>query len=80
VLVVRPPPAGLALPRLEVEHIIEEAMTEAERNEIEGPATTPFLLDAISRLTNGRSLEVNLALLEQNAELAAEIACALAAP
>jgi pseudouridine-5'-phosphate glycosidase len=59
--------------------MIEEALSEAESNRIEGPATTPFLLEAVSRLTNGRSLEVNLELLEQNAELAASIARALVA-
>ena len=76
VLVVRPPPAS-ALAQREVEQMIEEALSEAEGNGIEGPATTPFLLEAVSRLTNGRSLEVNLDLLEQNAELAANIARAL---
>lgn len=79
VLVVRPPPASHALPRREVEQVIEEALSEAESNGIEGPATTPFLLEAVSRLTNGRSLEVNLGLLEQNAALAANIARVLGA-
>lgn len=79
VLVVCPPPASHALPHREVEQMIEEALSEAESNGITGPATTPFLLEAVSRLTNGRSLEVNLGLLEQNAEVAAEIARALVA-
>ena len=79
VLVVQPPPATVALQRDAVERMIDDAMIEAEGHEIEGPATTPFLLEAVSRLTHGRSLEVNLGLLEQNAELAAEIACAFAA-
>lgn len=79
VLVVCPPPSSLALPRHELEQMIEEALSESERRGIEGPATTPFLLEAVSRLTNGRSLEVNLGLLEQNAEIAARIASALAA-
>jgi pseudouridine-5'-phosphate glycosidase len=39
---------------------------------------TPFLLAEISRLTEGRSVQANLALLEQNARLAGEIAVALA--
>jgi pseudouridine-5'-phosphate glycosidase len=59
--------------------MIEEAMSELELRDIDGPATTPFLLEAVSRLTNGRSLEVNLGLLEQNAAVAAKIACALSA-
>ena len=39
---------------------------------------TPYLLDTIFRLTDGRSLETNIALVENNARLAAEIAVALA--
>lgn len=79
VLVVCPPPAETALARRDVEHMVAEAIAEAEARGIEGPATTPFLLEAVSRLTNGRSLEANLALLEHNANVAAEIACALRA-
>ena len=43
-----------------------------------GAAVTPFLLAAVERATHGRSLAANLALLEHNATLAAEIAVALA--
>jgi pseudouridine-5'-phosphate glycosidase len=78
VLVVQAPPGEHAMSRREVERAIAEALTEADRKGIEGPATTPFLLEAVSRLTNRRSLDVNLALLENNAALAADIACALA--
>ena len=41
-----------------------------------GKARTPFLLAALAELTDGRSLEANLALLEDNARVAAEIAVA----
>jgi len=44
-----------------------------------GKARTPFLLSALAELTGGRSLEANLALLEDNARVAAEVAVALAA-
>ena len=79
VLVVQPPPAEQALTDEETERAIDQAVADAESKGIEGPATTPFLLEAVNRLTNGRSLEVNLGLLERNAELAADIACALMA-
>jgi pseudouridine-5'-phosphate glycosidase len=79
VLVVQPPPARHAISGDEMERAVSEAVNEAERVGIEGPAMTPFLLEAVSRLTNGRSLDVNLALLENNAGLAAEIAAAFAA-
>ena len=79
VLVVQAPPPGHAMSGGDLERAIAEALTEAEQKEIEGPGLTPFLLEAVSRLTNRRSLDVNLGLLESNAALAADIACALAA-
>jgi pseudouridine-5'-phosphate glycosidase len=63
----------------DLERAMAEALTQAEQKGIEGPALTPFLLEAVSRLTNRRSLDVNLELLENNAALAADIACSLAA-
>ena len=77
VLVVQPPPAEHAMRGAKVEHAIAEAVAEAARKGIEGPATTPFLLEAVSRLTHRRSLDVNLSLLENNAGLAADIARSL---
>ena len=79
VLVVQPPPAEHALRGAEVERAIANALTEGEQKGIEGPALTPFLLEAVSRLTQGRSLDVNLSLLENNAGLAADIARSLTA-
>ncbi|HKW46145.1 MAG TPA: pseudouridine-5'-phosphate glycosidase [Gemmatimonadaceae bacterium] len=78
VLVVQAPPPTSAVPRTDLEGAIAEALIDAEQKKIEGPAMTPFLLEAVSRLTNRRSLDVNLALLENNAALAGDIACALA--
>ena len=77
VLVVQPPPPDCAMTGDEMQGVIDTALMEAERKGIEGPMTTPFLLAAVSRLTKGQSLDVNLALLESNAALAAEIARAL---
>lgn len=78
VLVAQAPPGRHALSGAEMEHAVSEAISEAESQGVEGPAMTPFLLSAVSRLTNRRSLEVNVDLLENNAALAAEIACAFA--
>jgi len=77
VLVVQPPPPTHALSGAEMNSVVQSALSDAEHKGIEGPATTPFLLDAVSRLTNRRSLSVNLDLLENNAALAGDIACAL---
>jgi pseudouridylate synthase len=77
ILVVQPPPDEFAVPSRELEPAIERALAEAEEGGVRGAQVTPFLLEAVSRLTEGRSLDANLALLEQNAALAAEIAVVL---
>ncbi len=76
-LVVQPPPAETALAQEQVEEAIQAAMAEAEKTRIRGAAVTPFLLDWVSRLSGGASLQANLALLQNNARLAAQIAAAL---
>lgn len=57
---------------------INEALREAELNKVRGKEVTPFLLKKIKELTNGESLESNIALVRNNASLAAEIAVELA--
>ncbi len=76
-LVVQPPPAAHALEHGLVEDAVTIALADAKRAGVKGAAVTPFLLAAVERVTAGRSLETNLALLEANAALAAEIAVAL---
>jgi pseudouridylate synthase len=77
-LVVEPPPAPFALPASVVERAVVEGVRESTRAGIQGSAITPFLLAHVDKATAGRAREVNLALLEQNAALAASIATALA--
>jgi pseudouridine-5'-phosphate glycosidase len=79
ILVVQPPPAGAALPASLVDEAVGTALAAARRDGIGGASVTPYLLAAVERATGGRSLGVNLALLESNARLAGEIAVALAA-
>lgn len=77
-LVVQPPPAPFALPGSVVERAVVEGVRESTRAGVQGSAVTPFLLAYVDKATAGRAREVNLALLEQNAALAASIAVALA--
>jgi pseudouridine-5'-phosphate glycosidase len=72
-----PPPAESALPRADVEAWIAQAIDEAEAQSIRGQAVSPFLLKRVSELSGGRSLEANLALLKNNAEIAAQVAKAM---
>jgi pseudouridine-5'-phosphate glycosidase len=76
-LVVQPPPHAAAMESAEIDRAIEQALAEAREKGVRGPATTPFLLAAVDRYTGGRSLQANIALLEANARLAAQIAVAL---
>ncbi|MDQ8151240.1 MAG: pseudouridine-5'-phosphate glycosidase, partial [Gemmatimonadota bacterium] len=78
-LVVQPPPADAALEAEVVEQAVAQALVEARTVGVRGATVTPFLLAAVERATAGRSLAANLALLEANAALAAEIAVALGA-
>jgi len=76
-LVVQAPPRDAALARGDVESAVERAVERARTAGMTGAAVTPYLLAAVSDLTGGRSQGANVALLEQNARLAAEIAVAL---
>ena len=74
VLVVNPPPAEVAIPNEQIEEIIEQAVQIAVAKNIRGQNLTPFLLARINELSGGESLITNLALLKNNARLAAQIA------
>ena len=74
ILVVQPPPKELALAHDEIDTVIDQALREAQEEKITGAAVTPFLLSRVSALSGGASLQANLALLENNARLAADIA------
>ncbi|MEO7362492.1 MAG: pseudouridine-5'-phosphate glycosidase [Gemmatimonadaceae bacterium] len=80
ILVVQPLPAEFALDPAVVEQATAAALRQSKEKGVRGGAVTPFLLSEIQRLTNGRSVVANLALLEANAALAADIAVALQAP
>lgn len=77
-LLCNPVPFPLAMDAGEVEVAAQEAEALADRAGVHGKARTPFLLPALAEVTGGRSLETNLALLEDNARVAAEIAVAAA--
>jgi pseudouridine-5'-phosphate glycosidase len=74
ILVVAPPPAEAALPGPEMEAAVDQALAEAQAQNLRGQAVTPFLLGRVSELTGKASLIANLALLLNNAQIAAKIA------
>lgn len=77
-LVAVPVPAQDEIPAREIEPAIEQAVREAEEKGQRSAEVTPFLLRRIAELTGERSLRANLALLKNNASVAAAVAVALA--
>ncbi|MCA2007308.1 pseudouridine-5'-phosphate glycosidase [Tritonibacter mobilis] len=77
-LVANPIPAEEQIPAEDLAPIIAQAQSEADAQGVTGKDVTPFLLQRIFELTEGRSLEANIALVRNNARLAAEIAKELA--
>lgn len=73
-LLCAPPPAEVALDRIEVEAAIERALNRAAAAAVRGPAVTPFLLAAMAEETSGESIATNIALLRNNAVVAAQVA------
>lgn len=73
-LVANPIPVAEEIPRSEMEPWIAAASAEAQRAGIRGKAVTPWLLERIGRLSAGRSLTANIALIKSNARLAAAVA------
>ncbi len=76
-LIANPVPESKALDGRAIEARIAEAVAEAKAQGVSRKDVTPFLLGRIVELTEGRSLEANMALVENNAILAAQIAVEL---
>lgn len=77
VLITNPVPEADEIAREEMEGLIARAIDVAASESISGKDVTPFLLGKIVEISNGRSLQTNIALIRNNARLAGEIAVAL---
>lgn len=77
-LVTVPVPKASEVPVETLTEILDEALAEAERLLVGGRELTPFLLSRMAQHSAGATLKANIALLENNARVAAEIAAALA--
>jgi pseudouridine-5'-phosphate glycosidase len=74
ILVANPPPVETAVPAEEIESAIQQALSDAQNLQLSGQDVSPYLLERVSEITHGSSLEANLSLLTNNARLAAAIA------
>jgi pseudouridine-5'-phosphate glycosidase len=76
-LVANPIPAADEIPAAEMAPVIAKAQADATAHGISGKSVTPYLLQRIFELTEGRSLTANIALVRNNARLAARIAAVI---
>ena len=77
-LVTVPVPPEFEILPSDLDHTLQAALADAERQQITGRELTPFLLSSMSRQSKGATLTANIALLENNARVAANIARSLA--
>jgi pseudouridine-5'-phosphate glycosidase len=77
-LVAVPVPAEAEVPLATLTRILDESLRDAEQSRVTGRDLTPFLLARMAERSEGATLRANIALLENNAHVAAEIAVALA--
>lgn len=75
--VANPIPVSDEIPSADMAPVIDQAIAEAEARGVAAKSVTPFLLQRIFELTDGRSLDCNIALVKNNAQLATKIAKAL---
>ena len=73
VVIANPIPPEHAMDPIAISQAIERALSEAGAQGVRGKETTPFLLARVKELTGGESLESNIALVLNNAALAAQI-------
>jgi pseudouridylate synthase len=74
ILIANPIPEEYEIPGVEINEIIDRALSEASNNSINGAELTPFLLAKIVELTEGRSLQANIELAKNNVRVACGIA------
>lgn len=77
ILLANPIPAEFSIPHKELHDVIEAAVQEAAEKGFNGPSNTPFILAKIKKLTAGRSIPANRAMIISNVQRAAKVAVEL---
>jgi pseudouridine-5'-phosphate glycosidase len=72
-----PVPEQFEVPHEQLQEVLDQALESAERNGVGGRELTPFLLGHMAEHSGGVTLRANVALLENNARVAAQIALEL---
>jgi pseudouridine-5'-phosphate glycosidase len=78
-VIANPIPEEFAMDEEMINNVIESALKEVEERNISGKDVTPFLLGKVKELTDGKSLDANIALVKNNAVVGAKLAVKFAA-
>jgi pseudouridine-5'-phosphate glycosidase len=78
-VIANPIPEEFAMDEDMIKNVIESALKEVDERNISGKDVTPFLLGKVKELTDGKSLEANIALVKNNAIVGAKLAVKFAA-
>ncbi|XP_070533331.1 uncharacterized protein [Ptychodera flava] len=78
ILIAVPIPDSEAGVGEDIEKAVQQALVEARRNGIMGKEVTPYILQRVYELTEGKSLDANIALIKNNAKVGSQIACEVA--
>jgi pseudouridine-5'-phosphate glycosidase len=76
-IIMNPIPAADEIPAIEIEPFIQQALQQAKAENIKGKALTPWLLQRMYEITQGKSVTANLALIKNNVSLGSKIALAM---
>jgi pseudouridylate synthase len=76
-VIANPIPEEHAMDEQLITSVIQSALKEAEENNISGKNVTPFMLGKVKELTEGKSLDANIALVKNNAVVGAKLAVSL---
>lgn len=74
VVVAVPIPSAFSADNDEIEAVIQQSLEQAKEQGIQGKEITPFVLESVSQISKGESLEANIKLIENNASVGADIA------
>lgn len=76
-VIANPVPEQYQMDKATIDGAIEQALKDAEQENVQGKSITPYLLDKIKSITGGDSLEANIRLIYNNAQVGAQLAVEL---
>ncbi len=77
-LIANPIPSRNEISSNKISLLVDEIISQAQPEDIEGPKYTPYILEKLHEISAGKTLKANIALIKHNAEIGSKLACSLA--